>query len=76
MSETVEIKTIASVNGFGTLMGAVDIIPDPSVEPGYKRTNNLEPVGMRIFISPMNYEYFKGLDAKGTITALSLLIET
>jgi hypothetical protein len=73
MEDTVEIKTIYTLKGTGpfrTLMGGIDIIPDPNVKNGYKETK-----GDRIFISPMNYDDIRELDADAVIVGISCLQE-
>lgn len=70
MDQQVEITSIYSTQN-GALLGGIDIIPDPSVNNGYKETK-----GNRVFISPMNYDDIKGVEnADGVILAISLLKE-
>lgn len=77
----VEITTVVNISkgemGFGTYLGGIDIIPDPNIPNGRRRTIKFEEASSaRIFISPMNYRDLKEFpNTKQMLLALNFLTE-
>lgn len=73
MKDTVEITSILKLKGSGdfkTFLSGVDIIPDPTVKNGHKRTR-----GNRVFISESNYDDIKGASIDGIILVIDNILQ-